>query len=550
MKRLLIVALVAVTWVPASALASSSCAVLRDPSGDAGGMADLYGISPQPVARESASAVDITRVDAGYDDDGVMVVGWRVAGFTDANADDTYSISWRYGTASVSITASRNPQGRWSYMRNVSREGTNGVNGPVAGDVDLVSGIVSVRLPVRDAAHVKPGARMNDVSAWSLRSEMVGVLYTGMWSDSTEVRDVRLRAGCAPPASATAMCSVLSDAAGDVGSSDGTQDSNVDIRSVAIGSTPETLTVRVFVRDLEASVPDGVDGQYWSVGWSTSRGSYGITAERWRDVAPTFSFSGPTGGDSATGSFDAAARTITVDVDREALAIPDRTPMTDVNAWSGSSAHTDLYTSSTQYDMAHEAGGARFTPGVPCGTDVPVCPPVVDVAGDAGPIYSANGADVPRNEPALDVRSLGAHSGSKLIRISTRVDDANASLSPGWDSAGWTMSWTRDETRRYFVQAVRGPNGVRFTYGVDSSNGAGYVSGPTFGGRRTSGSIDGNVISVDIPRRAIGDPSDGTTLERFGASTWVMRTGTSAATYRVLDQTDHGWYVVGSDCDP
>lgn len=88
----------------------------------------------------------------------------------------------------------------------------------------------------------------------------------------------------------------------------------------------------------------------------------------------------------------------------------------------------------------------------------------------------------------------------------------------------------------------------RRVHAAGSSNVAASIHRRTITTPSSDLDLERNVIAISVPREAVGNPADGSTLEGFGASAWAVRTGNTAEPSRVVDSTSLGKCRVGLSC--
>jgi hypothetical protein len=161
------------------------------------------------------------------------------------------------------------------------------------------------------------------------------------------------------------------------------------------------------------------------------------------------------------------------------------------------------------------------------------CLMVEDPSGDAGPLVTARGETIPRNQRALDLLGAGAEVAPGALAVSALVAEPMAAVPAGYDSIYWTLSWRRAGGGRWFAQARRGAGGVRFSFGSDESSPDYPTSGITRA-MAVAGSLDpAGVVTIMVPWEAVGE-SGGERLAGFGAAAWATDT---TGVYTLVDAT-------------
>jgi hypothetical protein len=157
-----------------------------------------------------------------------------------------------------------------------------------------------------------------------------------------------------------------------------------------------------------------------------------------------------------------------------------------------------------------------------------------------------DGRSLPQNQKALDIVSVGADTTRDALVVSLRVLDVSAAAPAGYDEVGYTVSWHRADGRRFYAEGYRAGAVATFEYGIDPTPDDG-PSGASFGGIRTTGSIDttNNVVRISVPLGLLGA---GAKLPRYGASSWTVSTGTTWAPAKGVDATSLGAYRLGIGC--
>jgi hypothetical protein len=351
----------------------------------------------------------------------------------------------------------------------------------------------------------------------------------------------------AAPNDSGEQCTILTDVAGDQHTLPAQRpDTALDIRSLDVASNEATLVLAMQVAHLGNQVPAGELGQWWQVGWSMGDKTFNARAQR--TVQGTSFVTTDAAGTvrAAVGSLDQATDTITLLVPHRDIPFDNGTVLTSFTATSYQSLPGSGGLGGDQApDTSPNDSG--YVVGAAC-ADQPMlaCPVVLDPSGDASPDASTRKRSVSVDDGSLDLISTGAQTSADTLSISARVVDLKSSLPPGFDTDGWTISWSFAGTR-YVAQAARSPKGQRFSYAATSDDGS--LSGPIFGATATTGSIDPStgLVRIDVPRDTVGAPTDGDLLRAFGAVAWAAHVGNPTA-YHVFDQTSQRRYAVGVSC--
>lgn len=533
MRRLAVALVLLVGLTPVSASAGAGvpgdggCVVLTDPAGDTLNAVSSWGFADHPDP-EADARVDVRELRMELDGDTL----WAVLGIQDLSAPrrpttmwESYYVSWRlYG------------QWRSRYVRR---------SGPVRtflmGDrettavFDEARDEVRIPIPLDTLPKADEDAALTGIhaeaSAWEAMLPAVrdlAVLETSEWTYSRFPLD-----GDCTPESDPGRCLAGTDPHGDAETAGG--DPSTDVTGLEVGSDEETLALAVRVADLRPSVSDPAHRQRWSVAWASGGERYGVEAWRDADGYSSALYRTPQGTGFAHSRLEAETDTVLVRVPRSLVGFEGGTELTGLRA----TARTSVRRGYQDVDVGSDAS-ERFehVVGEACGPPLPParCPVVGDPEEDTDP--TALGDD------AVDLLAAGATSGPDTMRVSVRVTDPTARPPRGFDTAGWTASWS-DGERDWYAQAERGPRGLRFRYGTAAhDDGRDEPLGPRFGGRATTGTIDRDtgVVTVDVPRLAVEG------LRRFGATSWAMRSAPGAAAYRVFDETDLGTYRTGTSC--
>lgn len=552
LRRFLILAALTMvaTGAPLSAAAAEACRILSDPVGDVDGLNHGYGAGVVLLPDQREAAVDITGLSLAYDAEtlvGTLAVHDLRAGETKPSA--SYSMSMRIEDATLFLSADRGPF-EWRFWRSVLFEDGTSVNERGTGTVDLDAGTISVPVSLTELRNPGRGTIVSQVNASATLFSNDLIVQTSPGGDTTSLGRFIMREDCSALQAATQLCTVLTDEEGDFSySSPAPANPHTDLTAVAVGTTADAITVTFTLAAL-GPIPDGVEYERWTLWWKAGREDlYRIEASRDRYGSATGSYWGPTRGSDGFATFDEAARTVTVLVARSAPGLADGANMREFNAdaVSGSSL---FFGSNTDNAWQPWDSTRAYTIGVGCSTVRGVCPVVVDEPGDAGPVLFTPAGNVPENEPLLDLLSAGAHNDADVMTVSVRVADLNAGAPLGTDMVGWTVSWLGTDLRRYYAQAERRATGLVFRYGVDPQ-GAFQPSGPRFDGAATNGALDAQsgVVSIDVPMSVMRSPEAGAQLRGFGATSWAVQSGSTAAAFRVVDEAQGGTYVVGQACD-
>lgn len=173
------------------------------------------------------------------------------------------------------------------------------------------------------------------------------------------------------------------------------------------------------------------------------------------------------------------------------------------------------------------------------------CAVVTDGPGDAGPVMRSDGQGLPGNQRALDLLAAGADVAPDGLAVTVRVADPSAAAPAGYDQLLWTVSWQRSGEGRWYAQATRTGEGFHYTVGEHAGAGA-FPLAAMIGGTPVAGAADpSGIITVFVPRDAIGDTQDGSRLAGFAATASAM---TGNGVYTLIDETASGSYLVGRGC--
>lgn len=369
-------------------------------------------------------------------------------------------------------------------------------------------------------------------------------------------------ASSAPPA---ATCLVISDSQGDpteIQSPDqaraaeefgDTADPATDIRAVRLGTSEDHFVAEVRVAD---SVRHrDAPGVRWTVAWRNATGEIAkLIAERATNgkMDYTFDRNGDSGAASGPARIDPRWDVVRVTAPAALLGIRHGDRLTEIQAstveLTGPAERSrDLAPDETDYGVAYVAG-------VECvDQDVRACPVVRDRAHDAGTLARVAKNDVPESPRTLDLLSTGATSSPEVVSVSARLVDPTAATPEGYSAVGWTMSWW-DGARHWYAQAKRASSGMRYTFGIDGSDGM-EPTGYAVGGLETTGRLRDKIVEVDVPRAVLGSPVDGTLWKRFAATSWALSDTDAdhyglpdANPFRVFDETMRGRWRVGVAC--
>lgn len=551
--------------IPAGAQTGETCDVLADPTGDAGGFFNAFGLSPT-AASDGNGSIDITKVAMGVgSDDLVVEVTVKDLSAPLAHHGDgaIYTVYWELGEGGYYFVRANLSSAGWKFSKSVPSEDGYGEVTAASGSVDTARHALTIAMPLSAMGNPARGESLTKLAAHSAEIRTVppggdaeSAAWVGIVGDYAPdsgtgrfVLDSRCPAG---PSATGERCLILEDSPNDAagGLLSEPVDPATEILSLQMGANRTTLVIEVAVADLSREVPDGWEAERWEVRWRQSGANSLAFAERSRGGESFGYQTADDAGHSTVGSLDPATGVVQILIPRDDLEAADGTRLGDirVQSWQVKS----LYWEGADSAPSYEEPGGTFVVGVSCAQqEAQACPVVLDVAGDAGPIIRWDGTEIPENQPALDLLAAGADARGDEIVASARLADLSADPPTGFDTVGWTVSWFDDEHKtRWFAQAQRSPSGTAFSYGVDESGYEYYPSGPIFGGTETTGSLDpaAGVVSIRVARAGVGDPADGTPLEGFGASSWALSSGNTVATYEVVDSTEIGRYEVGLAC--
>ncbi|MHB8511126.1 MAG: hypothetical protein ACYDCC_03000 [Actinomycetota bacterium] len=338
----------------------------------------------------------------------------------------------------------------------------------------------------------------------------------------------------------------------------GSVDPATAINSVQMGSNPGTLVIEIGVGSLANPVPQGADAERWSVTWSANGIVYSAFAER-HQQGPVFGYNDGNNTWPTTGSLDTDSATVRILVPRHEINADSIVRLTGVFAQS--SIVVGPVQDVRDSAPATQQFGTQFIVGVACGDqEKSACPLIFDPAGESSASVNNPQSPDPENQPASDITAVGASAPDDTIVFSVRVANIGSDPPPGFDTQGWTVSWSYGGLR-YIAQAERSGTTTKFMSGV--SGPAGQTSTPngadSAGSTKTAtGSFDAQAqtISIVVPRADINDPQDGEALTDLGASAWEATTQGQAQgqyvmrarDYPVVDTTQIAPYRVGLAC--
>lgn len=538
MLRTAVVVAVLAVLLPVSASGAGAdargCMVLTDPSGDYLSLVSTWGVADHPVPGLHAE-VDARTLRMDVEGDALRVtlgVQSLSSSSRPTTVYESYNVSWWLDGEYHSVAASRWGD-RWTFRAD-QRE--------ASGSVDVERDRIRLRFPLSRM----PGADRDSVlSGISVRTSgweaMVPVAI-----DAASVRPGELISGRFPldgrcaPTSEPGRCLAGTDPTGDGGRPD---NASTDVDGVELGVDEETVGIGIRVADLRPSLPEWADRERWTAEWRGSSGArYAVEVVREAGGFASALYRTPRAAGFAYSRLELATDTVVVRVPRHLL----ETRAGDELAGLRARAATEVRRLHTSVDVQGDASEAVDHVAGAC--ELPVeplrCPVVADPAGDAEPTGAGVGVT---SSDAVDLLATGAVSDPDLIRVSVRVPDPTAGPPRGFDTVGWTVSWSTGEAD-WFAQAERTPDGPRFRYGRKARDPErDEPLGPAFGGRATTGVADPHegTVAIDVPRHAV---EDGEELGRFGAASWVLRSAPSAAAYRVVDETELDAYRAGTTC--
>lgn len=329
---------------------------------------------------------------------------------------------------------------------------------------------------------------------------------------------------------ADAVCTVLTDPAGDVAGPLGTPrptrnaGAAVDLTGVAMRGGAGTLTVTMSIADLWAAPTPGAGGAIYATFWTINGTRYFAQAVR---LADSWSFSAgraadvgdaiPQQGTPVTGkpvksSVRIHVPSVHAGSPRAGSLLQQVRTRTQETLWQAPQVTSEQPRTQPVAEMSDAAGGpegGRFLlaglclPGISAAGER--CLIAVDTPGDAtaGPIPSAfEGTDVERQtasapagavDPATEILAVQMGSNTATVVVDIAVARLDGAIPTGAQAQRWDVTWS-DGARTISAYAQRTSGGPTFGYRV------GDVEAPT------SGSLDriAGIVRILVPRHEIG----------------------------------------------
>lgn len=373
---------------------------------------------------------------------------------------------------------------------------------------------------------------------------------------------------------ADAVCTVLTDPAGDVAGPLGTPrpapkaGATVDLTGVAMRGGAGTLTVTMAIADLAAAPTAGAGGAIYTTFWTINGTRYFAQAMRIADhwsyaagraaeVEDTIPQQGtPVTGKLAGSSIRIHVPSMTAGSPRAGSMLQQVRTRSQETLWQPPMVTSEQPETQPVAEMSDAAGGpegGRFLlagaclPGISAAGER--CLIAVDLPGDAtaGPVPDAfEGTDAERAtrtapagavDPATEILAVQMGSNAATVVVDIAVARLDGAIPTGADAQRWDVTWS-DGTRTITAFAQRSASGPSFGYQTGS------VEMPT------SGSLDriSGVVRILVPRHEIGADD----VTRFNGI--VARSSIAAGAVRDTRDTAPNtptWatqYVAGASC--